>query len=56
MRSKRCFLCGKKMLENGLCSNPDCIRSVPVAGTQIAEEMEAEKAAKVAESGSQSQK
>ena len=27
MQNKRCFLCGHKMLESGLCSNAECIRS-----------------------------
>lgn len=30
MQNKRCFLCGHKMLESGLCSNADCVRSQPV--------------------------
>lgn len=45
MLSNRCFLCGHKMLENGLCSNSDCIRSTPVPGTALANELEAEKEA-----------
>jgi hypothetical protein len=45
MLAKRCFLCGHKMLENGLCSNVDCIRSTPVPGTAVANELEAEKEA-----------
>lgn len=43
MLAKRCFLCGHKMLENGLCSNADCIRSTPVPGTAVAEALAAEK-------------
>lgn len=43
MITKRCFLCGKKMLENGLCSNSSCIRSTPVPGTRAAKELAAEK-------------
>ena len=31
MQNKRCFLCGHKMAENGLCTNAECIRSQPVA-------------------------
>ena len=45
MIAKRCFLCGHKMLENGLCSNSDCVRSTPVPGTAVANELEAEKEA-----------
>lgn len=29
--TKRCFLCGSKMDETGLCTNPDCVRSKPLA-------------------------
>lgn len=37
MLKNRCFLCGHKMAENGLCSNADCVRSTPVPGTVVAE-------------------
>ena len=37
MQNKRCFLCGHKMAENGLCTNSECIRSTPVPGTAVAE-------------------
>lgn len=30
MANNRCFLCGHKMLESGLCSNSDCVRSKAV--------------------------
>ena len=30
--TKRCFLCGSKMGEKtGLCTNPKCVRSKPLA-------------------------
>lgn len=32
MIKKRCFLCGQKMAESGLCTNVNCIRSEPVTG------------------------
>ena len=35
MIKKRCFLCGHKMAENGLCTNVNCIRSEPVTETEI---------------------
>lgn len=31
MQNARCFLCGHKMLENGLCSNAGCVRSQAIA-------------------------
>lgn len=31
MANNRCFLCGHKMLETGLCSNAECIRSKALA-------------------------
>lgn len=34
MENNRCFLCGHKMLGNGLCSNAECIRSQSVAENQ----------------------
>ena len=34
MQNKRCFLCGHKMAENGLCTNAECIRSQSVAENQ----------------------
>lgn len=43
MQNKRCFLCGRKMLENGLCSNSGCVRSTPVPGTAVAEALAAGK-------------
>ena len=43
MQNKRCFLCGHKMLSNGLCSNVDCIRNTPVPSTIVANESETEK-------------
>lgn len=43
MQNKRCFLCGHKMLENGLCSNSECVRSTPVPGTAVAEALAAER-------------
>lgn len=43
MLAKRCFLCGHKIAENGLCTNVDCIRSTPVPGTAVAEALTAEK-------------
>lgn len=49
MLAKRCFLCGHKMAENGLCSNSDCIRSTPVPGTAVANELAAEKDSENAE-------
>lgn len=45
MQNKRCFLCGRKMAENGLCTNAECIRSTPVPGTAVAEALAAEKEA-----------
>lgn len=30
MANNRCFLCGHKMLESGLCSNSECVRSKAV--------------------------
>lgn len=45
MQTKRCFLCGHKMAENGLCTNSECIRSTPVPGTAVAETLSAEKEA-----------
>lgn len=50
MQNKRCFLCGRKMLENGLCSNSECVRSTPVPGTAVAEALAAEKDSENAES------
>lgn len=47
---KRCFLCHKKMDEKtGLCTNPKCVRSKPLAEKAEAEERENEatKAVKV---------
>ena len=35
MIKKRCFLCGHKMAENGVCTNVNCIRSKPVTETEI---------------------
>lgn len=37
MQNKRCFLCGHKMAENGLCTNAECIRSQPVAENENSE-------------------
>ena len=34
MQNRRCFLCGHKMLENGLCSNSNCVRSQNVGETK----------------------
>lgn len=45
MKNKRCFLCGHKMAENGLCTNSECIRSTPVPDTAVANALEAEKEA-----------
>lgn len=47
MQNKRCFLCGRKMAENGLCTNSECIRSTPVPGTAVAEALAAEKTVKM---------
>lgn len=49
MQNKRCFLCGRKMAENGLCTNSKCIRSTPVPGTAVANELAAEKDSENAE-------
>ncbi len=45
MQNKRCFLCGHKMAENGLCTNAGCVRSTPVPGTAVAEALAEEKEA-----------
>lgn len=37
MQNKRCFLCGHKMLESGLCSNVECVRSQPVVESKNSE-------------------
>lgn len=42
MIKKRCFLCGHKMADNGLCTNTECIRSEPVGETKIKDGTEAE--------------
>lgn len=34
MLLKRCFICGRRMADNGLCSNTKCIRSEPVSEKQ----------------------
>lgn len=34
MIKKRCFLCSAKMADNGLCTNVNCVRSTPVAGSE----------------------
>lgn len=52
MIKKRCFLCGHKMAENGLCSNSKCVRSVPVPGSANAQENNETVVAKTAENGS----
>lgn len=48
MQNKRCFLCGHKMAENGLCSNAECIRSQSVAENQNSEKEAPATAAKTA--------
>lgn len=45
MLNNRCFLCGHKMTENGLCSNSECVRNTPVPGTAVAEALAEEKEA-----------
>lgn len=37
MANNRCFLCGHKMLESGLCSNSDCVRSKAVGENENGE-------------------
>lgn len=37
MLNARCFLCGHKMAENGLCTNAECIRSQSVAENKNSE-------------------
>lgn len=37
MQNKRCFLCGHKMAESGLCSNAGCIRSQAIAESKNSE-------------------
>lgn len=37
MANNRCFLCGHKMLESGLCSNSDCVRSKAVGENENSE-------------------
>ena len=37
MQNARCFLCGHKMLENGLCSNAECVRSQAIAESKNSE-------------------
>lgn len=37
MQNARCFLCGHKMLENGLCSNAECVRSQAIADSKNSE-------------------
>lgn len=56
MAQQRCFMCGRKMAENGLCSNADCVRSQPVPGTVIAAEIEAAKGRKAGETLAESGK
>lgn len=48
MQNKRCFLCGHKMAENGLCTNAECIRSQSVAENQNSEKAATVAAAKTA--------
>lgn len=37
MANNRCFLCGHKMLETGLCSNSECVRSQAVGENENSE-------------------
>lgn len=37
MQNKRCFLCGHKMAENGLCTNAECIRSQAISENENSE-------------------
>lgn len=37
MVNNRCFLCGHKMLESGLCSNSECVRSVAIGENENSE-------------------
>lgn len=52
MQKNRCFLCGHKMAENGLCINVSCVRSQPVTGTAVAAKIMAENMIENPESGS----
>ena len=54
MQNKRCFLCGHKMAENGLCTNAECIRSQSVAENKNSEKEAPATAAKTAKKQAQS--
>lgn len=42
MANNRCFLCGHKMLESGLCSNSECVRSVAIGENKNSENNDSE--------------
>ena len=37
MQNARCFLCGHKMAESGLCSNAECVRSQAITESKNSE-------------------
>lgn len=56
MANNRCFLCGHKMAENGLCTNSECIRSQPVVENKNGEKEAPSATSKTAEMQAESGK
>lgn len=55
MQNKRCFLCGHKMAENGLCTNVECIRSKALSEIKNSEKEAPAVAAGTAETQAESE-
>lgn len=55
MQNARCFLCGHKMLESGLCSNAECVRSKALSESKNSEKETPAAAAETAETQAESE-
>lgn len=55
MQNARCFLCGHKMLESGLCSNVECVRSKALSESKNSEKEAPSTAAETAETQTESE-
>lgn len=55
MQNARCFLCGHKMLEGGLCSNSECVRSKALSESKNSEKEAPAAVAETAETQAESE-
>lgn len=55
MQNARCFLCGHKMLEGGLCSNAECVRSKALSESKNSEKEAPAAVAETAETQAESE-